>query len=70
MNFALALAQNKVQGAKSQVSGTREQLESQLVPAGLSASTREVIENALKEKDAKPEVIAGLLLGSPEFQRR
>ena len=70
MNFALALAQNKVPGAKSQVSGTREQLEAQLIPAGLSASTREVIEHALKEKEAKPDLIAGLLLGSPEFQRR
>ncbi len=70
MNFALALAQNKVPGAKSQVTGTREQLEAQLIPAGLSASTREVIENALKEKEAKPDLIAGLLLGSPDFQRR
>jgi len=45
-------------------------LEAQLIPAGLSASTREVIENALKEKEAKPDLIAGLLLGSPDFQRR
>jgi uncharacterized protein (DUF1800 family) len=70
MNFALALAQNKIPGAQAEVSGTREQLETQMIPAGLSASTREVIEGALKQKEAKPDLVAGLLLGSPEFQRR
>jgi uncharacterized protein (DUF1800 family) len=76
MNFALALAQNKLPGAQSQIasSTTREQLEAQLIPSGLSPSTREAIDNALKTDrsldTSTTGLIAGLLLGSPEFQRR
>ena len=71
MNFALSLAQNKVPGVRSSLAtGGRAEIEAALIPAGLSASTRATIDNALKDKEAKPDLLAGLLLGSPEFQRR
>ena len=71
MNFALSLAQNKVPGVRTTMANSgRAELEAALVPAGLSASTRESIENALKEREVKADLLAGLLLGSPEFQRR
>ena len=77
MNFALSLAQNKVAGSRAAVPTglDRAQLEALLVPAGVSTTTREsidkvLVDKAMLEKEARAELIAGLLLGSPEFQRR
>jgi uncharacterized protein (DUF1800 family) len=77
MNFALSLAQNKIPGVRANVAADLQQaqLEKLLVPAGLSPATRASMEKALQDKDgaaaaAKSDLIAGLLLGSPEFQRR
>ncbi len=73
MNFALSLAANKLPGSKTAIDGgaTQDALEKSLVPSGLSTASRESLSKALEqEKTVKPEVIAGLLLGSPEFQRR
>jgi uncharacterized protein (DUF1800 family) len=72
MNFALSLAQNKVAGVRPNVPSEMQQaqLEQLLIPAGLSPATRRSMEKALQDKEANPEMIAGLLLGSPEFQRR
>lgn len=72
MNFGLSLAQNKFPGAKAAIpaEATQAELEASIVPSGLSAATRESIGKALLQGDPKPELVAGLLLGSPEFQRR
>jgi uncharacterized protein (DUF1800 family) len=77
MNFALALTQGKLAG----ISIAPERLGSeadpmaiaqQLVASPLSVATRETIAKTLEsQSDQKqPALVAGLLLGSPEFQRR
>lgn len=72
MNFALSLAQGKLPGIKPSIeaAATRERLEKDLVPAGLSTASRGSIEKALAGQETSAQLIAGLLLGSPEFQRR
>ncbi|HUS07644.1 MAG TPA: DUF1800 domain-containing protein [Bryobacteraceae bacterium] len=72
MNFALALVQNKLPGVK--VDATRFQGDATAVARGLlfteaSAQTRGAIERGQRENKDGP-TIAGLVLGSPEFQRR
>ena len=83
MNFALALAQNKIQGvkvnpaqfgAKTGKTGPSDVAQT-LLRRDVSPQTRATIENALKEQPPKtpsaaPALIAGLVLGSPDFQRR
>jgi uncharacterized protein (DUF1800 family) len=78
MNFALDLTQNKVQGSK--VDQTRFK-DDPVHTARLmlftdpTAPTRQAIEKALAEQKSKnvtpsPALVAGLVLGSPDFQRR
>jgi len=79
MNFALALAQNKIPGvtvdtAKFGQGGAAEIAQSLLL-RDVTPQTRATIENALKEQQAKtpgpaPALVAGLVLGSPDFQKR
>jgi uncharacterized protein (DUF1800 family) len=59
LNFALALAANKVPGVHVDVTKLA-------VPDDLSAETRKTI----AAKHADPVTTAGLILGSPEFQRQ
>ncbi len=61
MNFGLAIMQNKLPGLRVDAS----RFERLAVAGELSASTLAAI-----EKETAPEKIAGLILGSPEFQRR
>jgi uncharacterized protein (DUF1800 family) len=77
MNFALNLAQNKVPGVKvdaRKFATTDPSAVAQaLLVRDLSAQTRATIENAVKDKAGKappPGMVAGLVIGSPEFQRR
>lgn len=63
MNFALNLTQNKVPGVKVDA----QRFES-LNVHDLSAQTQATIDGATKDK--QPATIAGLMLGSPEFQRK
>jgi len=79
LNFALDLVDGRVPGVRVDPSLTaapdgdlaalRDQLVARLVPAGLSPGTLETIG---KESAAglQPARLAGLILGSPEFQRR
>jgi hypothetical protein len=46
-----------------------DSLASRLVPGGLSESTRKAVEGEA-ELGLDPARVAGLVLGSPEFQRR
>ena len=59
MNFATALASNQLQGSKVDASRYSP-------PAALRAAIASQIEG----RQPTPEIIAGLALGSPEFQRR
>jgi uncharacterized protein (DUF1800 family) len=72
-NFALALAQNRIPGV--QVDAARFNTEPAAVAKAVlfrdvSAATREALEKALGSKTKTPSLIAGLVLGSPDFQRR
>lgn len=80
MNFALDLTQNKVPGSK--VDQTRFHEDAvhtarMMLFTNPSAPTREAIEKAIAEQKSKspnapasPALVAGLVLGSPDFQRR
>ena len=81
MNFALALTQGKLNGISVSPERLKPEeggndplgLAKQLLPAPLSAATRETIEKMLltqTDADKQPGLVAGLLLGSPDFQRR
>lgn len=79
MNFALNLAQNKVPGVRVDVAkigpGNASDIAQRLLLRDVSPQTRATVENALKEKQAQsqapaPALIAGLVLGSPDFQRK
>jgi uncharacterized protein (DUF1800 family) len=74
MNFALQLAQNKVPGVKVDVSRFGNDpvaVAKTLLFRSVSPSTRAAIEKALgAQKQKTPALVAGLVIGSPEFQRR
>ena len=70
MNFALNLAQNRVAGVKVDASKLPDdpvRMAHQLMAADISPQTKASIEKNPKQT---PAVLAGLVLGSPEFQRR
>jgi uncharacterized protein (DUF1800 family) len=78
LNLALDLAAGRVRGVTVDPSvlglkpgagpaSVETALVSHLVPGGLSATTRQTLS---AEKDVTPVRLAGLILGSPEFQRR
>jgi uncharacterized protein (DUF1800 family) len=64
LNFALDLAAGRLRGTTVAISGLTA---SQLLPAGLSESTRKTL---AAEQGLDAARMAGLILGSPEFQRR
>jgi uncharacterized protein (DUF1800 family) len=78
MNFAIALAAGRIPGVK--VDPARfadrtdlDQISQDLMLNGLSDQSRAAIEEGLKsqaEAQPRPLMIAGLMLGSPDFQRR
>jgi uncharacterized protein (DUF1800 family) len=86
MNFALALTSGKLRGVQvdsQQIVGggnvpadplaALAALETSLLAGNISRQTHATIESQLQDPKAKPNpvsTIAGLLLGSPEFQRR
>lgn len=74
MNFALQLAQNRVPGVQvdlSRFAGDPAPLSKMLLFRPPSAPTQAGIEKAFGEQKQKtPGLMAGLVLGSPDFQRR
>ncbi len=79
MNFSLNLAQNHVAGVKVDASKLPDDpmaIARRLMSTDVSPQTRASIENALKDQKAKnpkqqtPALLAGLVLGSPDFQKR
>ena len=79
MNFGLALAANRVQGTRVNLSKltTAEMNQSKVMDESLrmllageiSASTKETLMKKLEQKDGVTKVV-GLILGTPEFQRQ
>ncbi len=77
LNFALDLAGGRIVGVRidttklaggaAEGAAAATALAARLVPQGLSDSTRKTIDG---ETDLSPARMAGLVLGSPEFQRR
>ncbi len=79
MNFANTLAQGKVQGVKvdlSQFTGDTTQIERNILLTDASPASQAAIQAGLddvaqqKARTATGPMIAGLTLGSPDFQRR
>ena len=74
MNFALQLAKNGVAGVKVDVArfgNNPELVAKKLLLRDASPQTRAAIQKAIvQEKQKSPALIAGLVLGSPDFQRR
>ncbi len=72
MNFALALTSNQLRGVKvdaGKFEGDPTHVAQALLLTPPTAQTKEAIDRGLAEKK-EPSVLAGLVLGSPEFQRR
>ncbi|HYL74347.1 MAG TPA: DUF1800 domain-containing protein [Bryobacteraceae bacterium] len=74
MNFALQLARNGVPGVKvdvSQFGSDPMQVAKVLMFRSASPQTRAAIEKAVADQKQKtPALVAGLVIGSPDFQRR
>ena len=73
MNFALALADNRVPGSKvdaSRFENNPAAVARQVLFHEPSQQTLSSIEKALAQREPTPALVAGLVLGSPDFQRR
>jgi uncharacterized protein (DUF1800 family) len=73
MNFALALADNRVPGVKvdsTQFPADPAEAARKLLFGDATQQTIASINNALTQKEPTPALVAGLVLGSPDFQRR
>jgi uncharacterized protein (DUF1800 family) len=77
MNFANSLAQGKVNGIKvdtAQFSGDAATIERRLLLMAPSADAQSAIQAGIAEQQTQPAqigpLVAGLTLGSPDFQRR
>jgi uncharacterized protein (DUF1800 family) len=74
MNFALALAQNRIPGVKidpARFNADPSEVARTLLFTNATPSTRAAIDKALEDKkDKTPAFLAGLVIGSPDFQRR
>jgi len=73
MNFALALTANRVPGASVDAGAfdtDAAAVARQLLFHDPTQQTLDSIEKALSQKEPTPALVAGLVLGSPDFQRR
>jgi uncharacterized protein (DUF1800 family) len=80
MNFALVLSGNRVPGTKTDwagmlgsgdaSAGMERELEGDLLGQAASVRTRAAVARPGKPSEVPLDTMAGLLMGSPEFQRR
>jgi hypothetical protein len=74
MNFALQLSQNHVESVKVDVSRFGDdpaEVAKALMFRAMSPQTRAAIDKALQDKNQKnPALVAALVIGSPDFQKR
>jgi uncharacterized protein (DUF1800 family) len=74
MNFALDLSAGRIRGVRlgrpTEAEATLDSVAAQILPGGLSARSRETLESEAKKDADEPSKLVGLVLGSPEFQRK
>jgi uncharacterized protein (DUF1800 family) len=73
MNFALQLAQSHIESVKVDVSrfgNDPNEVAKTLMFRAMSPQTREAIDKALEDKQKNPALVAALVIGSPDFQKR
>jgi uncharacterized protein (DUF1800 family) len=74
INFANALASGKVEGVKVDISRFNfkepSAIGTELLGIAPSHSMLSAIQNGIQGKEATPSILAGLVMGSPDFQRR
>jgi hypothetical protein len=74
MNFALQLAQNHIESVKVDPSGFGDdptEVAKALMSRAMSQQTRSAIDKALEDsKQRNPAMVAALVIGSPDFQKR
>jgi len=78
MNFALALADNRLPGSKVDTAGfagntsaiARQLLFQEPSPQTLASIEKALSQQVMTQKERTPALEAGLVLGSPDFQRR
>jgi len=73
MNFSLKLAQNQMQGVKldpGKFSAVPADAARQLLFADAAGQTLAAIDKEIGDQQPDPGLVAGMLLGSPDFQRR
>jgi uncharacterized protein (DUF1800 family) len=73
MNFALQLAQNHVESVKVNVARFGDdpsEVAKALMFRSMSPQTREAIDKALEDKKRNPALVAALIIGSPDFQKK
>jgi uncharacterized protein (DUF1800 family) len=73
MNFALALTDNRVPGSKvdaTKFADNPAAVARQVLFHEASPQTLDSIQKALAQREPTPALVAGLVLGSPDFQRR
>ncbi len=76
MNFALDLSAGRVRGVTlnpgplDHGNATLDSVAARILPAGLSAKSRETLEAEASRDGNQPAKLVGLVLGSPEFQRK
>jgi uncharacterized protein (DUF1800 family) len=73
MNFALQLAQSHVESVKVDVSRFGDdpnEVAKALMFRAMSPQTRAAIDKALEDKQKNPALVAAMVIGSPDFQKR
>ncbi len=73
MNFALQLAQNHVESVKVNVSRFGDdpsEVAKSLMFRAMSPQTRAAIDKTLEDKQKNPALVAALVIGSPDFQKK
>jgi len=76
MNFALDLSAGRIRGVAVNASPSRSEkptldsVAAQILPGGLSPKSRETLEAEASKDGNDPQKLVGLVLGSPEFQRK
>jgi len=76
MNFALDLSAGRVRGVTlnpvplDHGAATLDSVAARILPAGLSPKSRETLEAEASKDGNQPAKLVGLVLGSPEFQRK
>jgi uncharacterized protein (DUF1800 family) len=75
MNFALDLSAGRVRGVRPERprvedAPSLQTVAARLLPTGLSEDSRKTLEAEAQKEGGAPSRLVGLVLGSPEFQRR